>query len=95
MRAQAAGLLTALGQVLLQVALVIGPFAAQLAHRQQARGRNSEAASSFLLLASASPDGEAARFDYLEQAARAGDLAGLPVYRERLAQERAARSKRA
>lgn len=64
----------------------------QLAHRQQARGRNSEAAASFLLLASAAPDGEAARFDYLEQAARAGDLAGLPAYRERLARERAERS---
>ena len=34
MRAEAAGLLTALGQMLLQLALAIGPFAAQLAHRQ-------------------------------------------------------------
>ncbi len=64
---------------------------AQLAYRQQSRGRHADAAATFLLLGSAAPEGEAARFDFLEQAAVCGDQAGLPAYRERLSRERAQR----
>lgn len=65
---------------------------AQLAFRQERGGRYREAADIFMMLAMALLPGDRERIDYLTQAARCGQQAGLPYYAGVLAREKTARS---